>query len=480
MPNAARRESSDSPANLRWLLATASGAHAADQLSLAAVPLTAVVAYGADARAVGMLVAVQSAAWLLVSLPGGALVDRWSGLAILRVAMSFTAIALATVIAAVLVGWWPGLMAGAFGTSAGTVLFVLVAGSVLPRWVPTERLARANSRLELARATVTLGAPILVGGLVQRGWVVAAWTAALAAALLAALGAWAMSDGRGPAPRAGARSGARAGLTTDIAEGAVFVWRQPVLRAIAACAVLWNFAFFALVAAFVPFASGALRLSPASIGAVQAAYGAGMLAGALSATRLLRRVPPAVILIGGPACSVAAAVMLAVAPFGAAMPAALAAYWLIGFGPMLWLICQTSLRQRITPAGMLGRAGATIQVAIYGVRPLGALAGGFGGSLLAPSTLMSVIGMTFLASTLVVLSGPLVRLRAWPPALTASTGPARARGRPLPSDPHGSRSEPGSPARSHGIARSPGPRARRSPAPCSPSAPSPTARESER
>ena len=52
------------------------------------------------------------------------------------------------------------------------------------------------------------------------------------------------------------------------------------------------------------------------------------------------------------------------------------AFFLIGFGPMLWLVTQTSLRQSVTPAELMGRVGATIQAAIYGVRPLGALAAG--------------------------------------------------------------------------------------------------------
>ena len=43
---------------------------------------------------------------------------------------------------------------------------------------------------------------------------------------------------------------------------------------------------------------------------------------------------------------------------------------------MLWAICQTTVRQLVTPLTLQGRVNATVQTATYGVRPLGALAGG--------------------------------------------------------------------------------------------------------
>jgi hypothetical protein len=35
---------------------------------------------------------------------------------------------------------------------------------------------------------------------------------------------------------------------------------------------------------------------------------------------------------------------------------------------MLWLICQITVRQLVTPAPLMGRVNATVQTAIYGVR----------------------------------------------------------------------------------------------------------------
>ena len=58
------------------LLGAAAGTHAADQMALATLPLTATLVLGAGPDLLGLLVAAQSAAWLLVSLPAGTWIDR--------------------------------------------------------------------------------------------------------------------------------------------------------------------------------------------------------------------------------------------------------------------------------------------------------------------------------------------------------------------------------------------------------------------
>ena len=52
------------PSPFSSLLGGAAGTHAADQIAMAALPLTVVIGLGAGARMVGLLLAVQAAAWL--------------------------------------------------------------------------------------------------------------------------------------------------------------------------------------------------------------------------------------------------------------------------------------------------------------------------------------------------------------------------------------------------------------------------------
>ena len=82
--------------------------------------------------------------------------------------------------------------------------------------------------------------------------------------------------------------------------------------------------------------------------------------------------------------------------------------------PMLWLICQITVRQLVTPAPLMGRVNATMQTAIYGVRPLGALAGGFAAAQAGLPAALLLIAAAFALSTLVIVLSPLARLRVLP------------------------------------------------------------------
>jgi predicted MFS family arabinose efflux permease len=112
--------------------------------------------------------------------------------------------------------------------------------------------------------------------------------------------------------------------------------------------------------------------------------------------------------------SVIAAALFLLAPSGNGFAFTAAGHFLIGFGPMLWLICQTTVRQLVTPAPMLGRVNATVQTAIYGVRPLGALAGGIVAAQAGLQAALLLIAASFVLSTLVIVLSPLARLRTLP------------------------------------------------------------------
>lgn len=401
------------------LLTAAAGLHAADQLAMAALPLTVVLGLGAGPAEVGLLLAVQAAAWLLCSLPAGLLVDRLPRRAVLLLAGGLAAGGLALALAGIALQQVPLLGLGTFVASAGTVIFVLAAGSVVPDLVDAARRPQANARLELARAVVTLLAPPLVGGLAGWGLLDASYALALGCVLLALLGAARLPRQAAAVPAPGPATRLRA--ATLLREGAGFVLAQPLLRGIALCALFWNMGFFALLTAFVPFALQALHFTPASVGLAQAGYGAGLLLGAALAPWCMRRLGPNAVLLIGPGASVLAPALLLATPALAAashgilaLPLAVAAQLLVGCGPMMWLVCQLSIRQAVTPRALLGRVGATLQVANYGVRPFGALAGGWLAAQHGPAAGIALAGGLFAASAAVVLLTGLRRLRAMP------------------------------------------------------------------
>jgi len=86
------------------LFGAAAGTHAADQLALATLPLTATLVLGAGPDLLGLLVAAQSAAWLLLSLPAGAWIDRFSRRRLLIIGLSLGLIAAVAAVAAAAAG----------------------------------------------------------------------------------------------------------------------------------------------------------------------------------------------------------------------------------------------------------------------------------------------------------------------------------------------------------------------------------------
>lgn len=389
------------------LLATGILSQFADKLALDTITLAATQA-GASPRLVGYLVAAQSAAWLLISLPAGVVADRIAPRTLILFGgglMLLGSLAGAGLLAAGNVGWALGL--STFAAASGPVVIALSIFVLLPRMVEVAGLTRANGRLELGRACLSLAAPLIAG------WAVAHGVGSLGLALCALLGAFVIAAAsRLPGDRPPARL--RQPLLRAIAEGGAFVARHPYLRPIALCAVGWNMAFFAFLAIVTPYAARVLMLNPEAIGLASSAYGAGLILGALVAERLIARLPTGFLLVFGPASSLAAAGCLAFAPQALGVPALALSFFLFGFGPILWSIVQTSLRQVVTPPALLGRVSATLTTATYGMRPLGALAGGLAGEWLGLQTAMLLPVALFAFSTLAILVSDMPRLKAMP------------------------------------------------------------------
>src|SRR6266446_2518802 len=234
-PDAGHRTATMKP--FTALFGAAAGTHAADQLALATLPLTATLVLGAGPDVLGLLVAAQSAAWLLISLPAGAWIDRMPRRTLLIVGLGLGLLASIVAVAAAAAGIATLLGVAAFVGASGTVVYVLTSVSLLPSLVPPDDLSRSNARLELARAVVSLAAPFVAGLLAQLlsptwGYALAALGAALALACILALP-------KAPAPA----EGQRPSLAAAIHAGARFVLRHELLRSISLCAICWNFAF---------------------------------------------------------------------------------------------------------------------------------------------------------------------------------------------------------------------------------------------
>lgn len=384
-------------------------AQSAEQIGLAATPMVAVFALGAGAGQTGWLQTAQTLPFLLFSIVLGVRADQTSRKKLMAGAEAVRCTALLAVFAAVVFGKLslPVLAACGFIGACGTVAYNVAAPSLITALVQRRAWAAANGRTELARSVAYSAGPALGGLLVGMiggacAFLVAAGLSACAALLLAGI----VEPARAP--------NRRRRFASELREGAAFVAGNPLLRAIALTAIFFNLGFFVIQAVYVPYASHRLGLSPAWVGVTLAAYGAGMIAGALVAPRVMARLRFGQVIVVGPLCGLAASLTLCATVFVPSPWLAAAAYFQLGVGPILWVIGSTTLRQAITPEAMLGRVSALIGTATYGARPLGALIGAMLAGAAGAKPCLFVAALAFATQALVILRSSAARLVALP------------------------------------------------------------------
>lgn len=397
------------PASFTRLAAANLAAQSAEQLSLAAVPLVAVLMLGSGPGEIGFLAAVQTLPFLLLSIPLGLLADRMPRRTLMVAAEALRALSLFVLLAMLLTGALsiPWLAVVGFVGALGTVAFSVAAPALVPALVPRESLGRANGRIELARSAAYAGGPALAGALVA--WLGGAAVFVIGALLSCGAVALLLRIAEPARPVAPARHPLR-----EMRDGAQFVWRHEHLRPMVLCGVAWNIAWFVLQAAYVPYAVRALGLGPQAVGITLGCYGAGMVVGALLAPRLVARMPFGRAIQFGPAVSVfAAATMVLTLLVPSGILAGLS-FFLFGAGPIIWTITTTTLRQSVTPANLLGRVGAVFLTVNAGARPVGAALGGLVGAAWGEAACLWLALAGFALQATIILASRVSGLRRLP------------------------------------------------------------------
>ncbi len=391
------------------------GAQSAEQLSLAAAPLFAVLALGAGPGEIGTLTAFQTLPFLLLSLPLGVLADRLPRRRLMLWSETLRCLALLSVLLMLYSGaldivWMAAL---GFAGAVGTVGFSVATPGLVALLVPRTALAQANARLELARSVAFAGGPAVAGALVS--WAGATAAFAVATVLSASALVQLLQLQLPRAATVGTSMRKRHPLR-EVAEGATFVWRNRLLRPIMMTGVIFNLSSFALQAVYVPYAIRVLGLGTGAVGLTLALFGAGMMVGALAAAPIVARLSLGRAIQIGPIAGVLAALSLAATlVMPSAAPAGLC-FFLLGAGPMVWTITTTTLRQSMTPDTLLGRVSAVFLTANAGARPVGAALGGLVGSTWGDAACLSMVLSGFILQAVVILASRVGKLRELPAA----------------------------------------------------------------
>ena len=387
-------------------------AQSAEQLSLAAVPIVAVLLLKAGPGEIGLLASIQSLPFLLLSMPLGLLADRTSRTRLMALAETLRALALLLLLALIVTGnvSIAALAIIGFIAAVGTVAFSVAAPSLVPALVQVDGLAQANGRLELARSAAFAAGPALAGALI-------AWTGASAAFVLSGmLSVAAVLCLRGIAEPERATMPARHPLL-ELQDGAKWVWQSDLLRPMMFCSIAWNISWFMLQAAYVPYAIHDLGLDASGVGVTLALYGVGMIVGALLAPRVVRALPFGQAILLGPYFSVLAALTMAMTLFWPHGWLAALSYFFFGAGPIIWTITSTTLRQTVTPRAMIGRVTSINIVVSTGARPLGAALGGVVGVSFPVSVSLWCVVLGFGLQAIIISASKVRTLKRLPDPL---------------------------------------------------------------
>jgi MFS family permease len=149
------------------------------------------------------------------------------------------------------------------------------------------------------------------------------------------------------------------------------------------------------------------------VGTVLTMYGVGMVIGALFATRVMQRIAFGTVVGLGPITGFVAAVVMALTVLVPSPLLAGLSFFLLGVGPILWVISTTTLRQSVTPPRLLGRVSA-INIMSYGARPLGSALGAIVGGVWSAEACLYLAVAVFGVQALVIWLSPAVTLDRQP------------------------------------------------------------------
>ncbi|MER7819799.1 MFS transporter [Streptomyces sp. NPDC096153] len=399
--------------DFRLLLAGAATGQLGAHVTLVALPLVAVLELDASAFQVGLLTAAETAAFLLIGLPAGALTDRMRKRPLMIRADLGRAAAMASIPAAAVadVLTMVQLYVVALVLGVATVFFDVAHQSYLPQLLPRHQLVAGNGALETVRSTAQVTGPGIGGGLVQ---LAGAHLAVIADAVGYMLSALFLLGVKRPEERPEPTPGGS--LRQDIGEGVRFVTRHPLLRVIALTTGLANLCTAVLMATQTVHLVRTVGLRPAALGLVLSASAVGGLLGALCAARLAARLGQARLIRLSALATGPFAVLWPLS--GPGVPGAVlfaTGSAAVSFGAVVYNVAQVSFRQALCPPRLLGRMNATLRFLMWGTLPLGALLGGALAESFGPRAALACCAVGFLAVPLPLLLSPMRRMRDLPP-----------------------------------------------------------------
>ncbi len=357
-------------------------------VSTLALPLLALALTHSPAQA-GLISAARLLPYLVLSLPAGALVDRWNRKSLMIRCDTLRWLALGSVPLAFALGRLSvaQLYVVAVVEGVANVFFSLAAVSALPQLVTAEQLPDAWALNETSDEAVHLFGPGLAGTIISLGRTTAAGAALayLADSVSYLASVISLRFIRIPFQAERMPTAERRSLRTEMAEGLRFLWRQRRLRLLALLTTAVNFFQGPIMLAVIVLARDTLHLDVRTLGFVFSMGGAGGLLGAVLASRIKARLRFGQIIVGSAVLWTLSAVTLALA--AAPLPLMLG----LALMNLLWpayAVVVVTYRLSLVSDELQGRINSAFRLLSFGAEPLGTALGGL---LLVPLGASSVL-----------------------------------------------------------------------------------------
>ncbi|WP_439373250.1 MFS transporter [Bradyrhizobium sp. DASA03120] len=378
------------------------------EVTVLALPLTAITLLGAGPAQTGLLLACGRAPYLVIGLLAGVIVDRLPHRCILLTANLVMAVTLATIPLLASLGELGMVQLYMATTLVGTAAVIADVAylACVPTVVDRARIVRAQSSWQLSRSCVVTVGPFLAG------WLVSAFSAptailadsasfVVAAVLLPLL----------PARAAERLATGSSSVVGQIAEGLTTVFGNPILRAVTLATGSFIFCYNAYSAVFLLYLTQHIGLDGWTTGLVLSIGAMGGIVGALTAAWAGRAIGLGPVLMGTLALSAAGMTLAALftEPRSAAVVCVALSQFVLSFGQEIYNVHQVSVRYALAPPRVLGRVNASIRSLVWGLAPLGALLGGAVGAGSGLRTALLASSVLGVASVLWISLSPLRR-----------------------------------------------------------------------
>ncbi len=384
------------------------------QITLLALPLTAVLVLKASPSQMGLLTAIEFLPFLLLSLFAGVWVDRLRRRPIMITADLGRAVLLGSIPAVYILNllsieylYVVGLFTGVL-----TVFFDVAYQSYLPALINRDQLVEGNGKLEVSRSVSQITGPGVAGALVQ---LISAPLTLVLDALSFLASAVFIAFIRQP-ESVPAKSTRKKNVWQEIGEGLGVVFGNRLLRSIAGCTGTGNLFSNLSGAVYTLYLINELKVEPAILGVIFALGSIGALLGALAANRVAQRFGLGPAILGSAAVGGVASILLPLASgsLWLAIPLLIANYFIISISSVVYNINQVSLRQAITPHRLQGRMNASMRFLVWGTMPIGSLIGGLLGEIIGLRPTLWIGAAGSLLAFLWVYFSPVRHLREQP------------------------------------------------------------------